>query len=100
MAAGQRGVGAPGPTAPAGSPVQQVPAPVPPPGTMPFLHPTNRPDEPVTAGAPTGPGAGPEALGTMRPSMSVADELQSLLQTPDASPALQRLAATARTMGV
>jgi hypothetical protein len=27
-----------------------------------FLRPTERPDEPVTAGAPVGPGPGPEAL--------------------------------------
>ena len=32
------------------------------PGILPFLHPTNRPNEPVTAGLATGPGPGPEAL--------------------------------------
>jgi len=34
------------------------------PGSLPFLHPTNRPDEPVTAGLPFGPGPGPESLPT------------------------------------
>lgn len=32
-------------------------APLPQPGSMPWLHPTNRPNEPVTAGLPFGPGA-------------------------------------------
>ena len=31
-------------------------------GVVPMGAPTNRPDEPVTAGAPMGPGPGPEAL--------------------------------------
>lgn len=37
---------------------QQAPAgnPLPRPGSMPFLEPTNRPNEPVTAGLPFGPG--------------------------------------------
>jgi len=33
------------------------------PGTLGFEDPTNRPNEPVTAGLPVGPGPGPEVLG-------------------------------------
>ena len=37
----------------------------PPPGAMPFDRATERPNEPLTAGLPMGPGVGPEALGPM-----------------------------------
>lgn len=49
----------PTPGAPAGaSPAPQGPMP-----GMGFADPTGRPDEPVMAGAPVGPGGGPEMLG-------------------------------------
>lgn len=38
------------------------------PGALGPLHaPTQRPNEPITAGLPSGPGAGPEALGLPAP---------------------------------
>src|SRR5487761_2039121 len=58
-------------------------APQPAPGTLPWLHPTNRPDEPVTHGLPFGPGDGPEALAA--PQRSIADQLGA---TPGQSPVL------------
>lgn len=55
------------PVAAPGGPSAPVPAPAstaPPPGSAgPFNRPTDRPGEPVTAGLPIGPGAGPEAMG-------------------------------------
>jgi hypothetical protein len=74
-------------------------APVPAPGSMPFLHPTTKPDEPVTGGIPQGAGAGPEVLGKM-PGRSLAQELQMLASTPDTSPALQQLAQVAAKAGM
>lgn len=41
-------------------PVASMPPPVP--GAQPFTRPTERPGEPVSAGLPIGPGAGPEAM--------------------------------------
>ena len=64
------------------------------PGSLPYLHPTNRPDEPVTAGLPFGPGAGPAEARTA----SVSDMLSSLATGTHAS-ALFDLAATARSLG-
>lgn len=51
------------PTAP--PPQQQAPAPAP---IVPLDAPSQRPDEHVMAGAPSGPGPGPEALGALGPS--------------------------------
>ena len=44
---------------------------------VPMNAPTQRPDEPVTAGLPVGPGPGPEALGIMQGG---ADDVVSFLQ--------------------
>lgn len=67
------------PAAPPPAP-QTGPPPVDPnapkPGSMPDLFgPTDHPDEPVTAGAPVGPGPGPEALGLTEPRQA---DLQNL----------------------
>ena len=73
------------------------------PGEIPWLHPTQRPHEPVTAGMPTGPGPGPEVLqgigqmafqqqneqGTLR------DLLGSMAAQPGATTAIRDLAQTA-----
>ena len=48
-------------------PTETRPAPL-----TPLLAPTQRPDEPITAGAPFGPGVGPE--GANIPSMDQADD--------------------------
>ena len=73
----------------AGLPPQAAPA-GPSPGDLPFLHPTQRPNEPVTAGIPQGPGPGPEVL-TMNqgnpndPLMMAVAALDSLGDTADAA---------------
>lgn len=54
------------------------PAPVPPGGFGDPLRPTDRPDEPVTAGLPMGPGPGPEAL-TMNTPQLKASPLQATM---------------------
>ena len=45
-------------------------------GLVPLDAPTGRPDEPVTAGAPVGPGVGPEAIGLGPGAEKVADMQQ------------------------
>lgn len=73
------------------------------PGELPWLHPTNRPHEPVTSGLPTGPGPGPEALqGIGALARQQSDESGSLKQllgsmaaAPGASSAIRDLASTA-----
>jgi hypothetical protein len=46
-------------------------------GLVPLDAPTGRPDEPVTAGAPLGPGVGPAAIG-LGPGAEKAADLQQL----------------------
>jgi len=70
-------------------------APLPQPGTMPHLDPTNRPDEPVTAGLPFGPGPGPEAISRPAPRIS-----QQFSQLAELSGTAIDLASTARSMGL
>jgi len=66
----------------------------------PLTAPTQRPDEPVTTGAASGPGFGPSILGINPGSAAAAggqsakQTVQALAQHPDASPALKQLAAT------
>ena len=89
----------------ANTPQQTTPAPSagPQPNPMPLSSviplgaPTQRPDEPVTAGVATGPGPGPEVLGqamTARTAQyqSARDLLGSIAATSD-NPDLQALAA-------
>ena len=84
----------------AGNPTPQMAAPqVAPtgPSVTPLTAPTQRPNEPVTAGAALGPGVGPEALGitpgmTMPQGQSAKQIVQALASHPDASPELQSLA--------
>lgn len=45
----------------------------------PLFAPTQRPDEPVTAGAPFGPGAGSSYTNGFKPSNSLTDTLEKLL---------------------
>ena len=73
------------------------------PGILPFLHPSNRPNEPVTAGLPTGAGPGPEALtgvGAIAANQAVEQGtlrnlLTSLASGPASSAAVRDLAAVA-----
>jgi hypothetical protein len=53
------------PPSPAAAPATAAPEPPALAGAQPFNRPTERPAEPVTAGLPSGPGPGPEALSTM-----------------------------------
>lgn len=65
------------------------------PQIVPLTAPTQRPDEPVTAGAAAGPGVGPEAL--RLPPMQAAggqsakQVIQGLAAHPDAAPELKTL---------
>lgn len=72
------------PSGPSGSPSgpsnRSVPAGLQP-GQIPSLSdPSARPDEPVTAGLPIGPGAGPDALGTIPQAPEEVSVLRLLLQ--------------------
>jgi len=65
-------------------------------GLVPLSAPTQRPDEPVTAGSPMGAGPGPEALGIQPGQIQMAGQsakqlVKTLASHPDASPELQRL---------
>lgn len=65
------------------SPVETAPQrPRPVPGTIGALtRPTERPNEPITAGAPFGPGPGPEVMGAASVSGNAAlDELRMIYQ--------------------
>lgn len=80
----------PPPTGPSGGAQGGLP-PVSGPGILPFLHPSNRPNEPVTAGLPTGAGPGPEALsgvGAIAANQAVEQgTLKNLLATLANAPA-------------
>jgi hypothetical protein len=49
----------------------------------PLFAPSQRPDEPITTGIAMGPGAGPEVLGTSRPTQKLSDTLARLLPFDD-----------------
>lgn len=90
---------APAPAPGAGGPGPQA-NPTPLASVIPLNAPTQRPDEPVTSGALTGPGPGPEALGpamSMRTAQyqSASDLLNNLAAGSD-SPDLKALAANLR----
>lgn len=60
--------------APAASPQPALP------GQQAFARPTERPLEPVTAGLPSGPGPGPEALSNSAPD-TIGAQIMALYQT-------------------
>jgi hypothetical protein len=62
----------------------------------PLFAPTQRPDEPVTAGAPVGPGPGPQPV--TQPRVKLADTLAALAPFDD-SGEIARLLAVARRRG-
>lgn len=85
---------APAPAAPQGPPAPAAPMPVPG-GAGDLLRPTERPNEPVTAGLPMGPGPGPEALGPLTQNAggsTVRGLLESLASSPNATPEIRALA--------
>lgn len=68
------------------------------PGSLPFLHPTNRPNEPITAGLPFGEGPGPEVLNNdVVPVHPVATAFR---QIANQSPAVSPLAEAAQLLGL
>lgn len=103
---GQAPAAAPGPSAqpqPAPSTPAQVPQGMAP-GELKFMHPTDRPGEPVTSGLNVGPGAGPEALNAMPLGMvannmaesdSTAALIANLAARPGAGSVLRSLAGQA-----
>ena len=87
-------MGPPGSTSPgAGLPSPGQPAPaLPPPGSLPPLNaPTTRPNEPVTHGSPSGPGAGPEVLNLPSSPQTVGQMLTQLSTGPNTNPDIQFL---------
>jgi hypothetical protein len=84
---------------PAGGPSGPASPAGPLPGTLPFTGPTARPNEPVTAGLPIGPGPGPEVLGGAQAAgtQNVVGLLNSLAQAPGATADVQELARYAST---
>lgn len=75
---------------PAAGPAASAPArPI---SVTPLNAPTERPDEPVTAGASFGPGPGPEALAPPPQIHPGAKLLTWLAAQPTATPEVQRLA--------
>lgn len=56
----------PGAAPAAAPPPAAAQAPIPQPGSLPWMHPTGRPNEPVQAGLASGPGPGPESLGLLQ----------------------------------
>lgn len=68
------------------------------PGELKYDHPTDHPDEPITAGLPFGEGAGPEALHTFTPQLG--QSLNMMASAPGASAMMMDLARAARNIGL
>lgn len=68
------------------------------PGNLGFMDETMDPSVPVTNGAPTGPGAGPEVLSGMG-QISLADTLRQMAMMPGADPTLMDIAHAAQVLG-
>jgi hypothetical protein len=73
-----------------GAPMAEGPSGPPP---VPLTAPTQRPDEPVTAGAASGPGIGPEAAGILNDERAtiaqlapLVDSLVSMANLPSSTP--------------
>ena len=79
------------PTAPAGQPLPK-------PGSVDVFGKTQRPQEPVTAGVPFGPGPGPEIMSAQPIKMS--QTLSSLSQGQAPSAMIDNIASMARLMGI
>ena len=69
------------------------------PGELKFGHPTEAPEEPITAGLPFGDGPGPEAL-TINQAPPLSQTLSNMARSGDSSPALMDLARVARNIGL
>lgn len=64
-----------------GAPMQGGGASTPAPSAIPFGAPSQNPGEPVTAGAPVGPGIGPEAAGLMSDEVATAQQMAPYLRS-------------------
>ena len=85
------------PPAPAAPAAQAAPTPPAEPGTLPYIHPTERPDEPITTGLSQGPGAGVDPTSVV-PHEKLSDILGAAAQSPYASPEVRALAEYARML--
>lgn len=63
------------------APMAEQSAPASAPRPTPINAPTARPDEPITAGAPVGPGVGPEAAGILSDHEMTNEQLRPLLRS-------------------
>lgn len=91
---------APAPAQPQAGPTtisSQMSAPQMNPGDLKFLHPSERPEEPVTTGHPFGDGAGPEVLNL--PNQNIAGTLNAFA-AQSRSPLMLDLANAAAAMGM
>ena len=86
------------------APLQGGAAPAP---AIPFNAETQRPDEPVTAGAPVGPGPGPAAAG-IQPSLETADfdnmrhlipSLELIANQPNSNPTTRAFVRRLKSLG-
>jgi|APCry1669188910_1035180.scaffolds.fasta_scaffold00138_37 hypothetical protein len=85
------------PVAQGAAPAQQTAGPMP--GSLPFLHPTERPTEPIQAGITSGPGPGPEAIAP-QPRGILSEALRHMSNDPNATAGTFDLAAHARLFGM
>lgn len=76
---------------------QQRPSVVP--GSLPYIAPTQRPTEPITAGIDVGPGPGSEAI-SPPPAGMLTGVFKNLSRDPHATSATFDIAATARAFGL
>ena len=85
------------PQSPSAAPMAAPSAPLAKPGSLPYLGATNRPDEPVTAGLPFGPGDGPMQVAA--PVAPISHSFQNMGNAL-ASPSLIELSLVARSLGI
>ena len=84
--------------APAPAPQAQS---VPMPGSLPHLEATQRPNEPVTAGLPFGPGPGPEVLANQAaPNSPVGATFDALSKMPNVPSSVSAIAEASRLLGL
>lgn len=91
-------IAAPAPVAPAPAPASAAP-PAPLPAPPPLNGPTQRPNEPITAGLPVGPGPGPEVLGLGAGSAGGLSRVLAQAASAAGSSDLQFLADQAQKLG-
>jgi hypothetical protein len=71
------------------------------PGSLPHLEPTLRPNEPVTAGLPFGPGPGPEVLANQAaPNSPVGAAFDALSKMPNVPSSVSSIAEASRLLGL